>query len=72
MAVDQSKPGENFTSHDVIPVMLVNQLVDMMQSWWTSLDWTKIVGITGMIGPKGELIFGNRYIPSILLVIEYQ
>ena len=27
VAVDQSKPGENFTSHDV---MLVNQLVDMM------------------------------------------
>ena len=27
LAVDQSKPGENFTSHDV---MLVNQLVGMM------------------------------------------
>ena len=52
--------------------MLVNQLDGMIYSWWTSLDWTKIVGITVMIGPKGELILGNRYIPSILLVIEHQ
>ena len=41
-------------------------------SWWTSSNWRKTVTITVMIGPKGKLIFSNRHIPKILLVLENQ
>ena len=41
---------------------------DMMSAWYragraTSLYWTKIIGITIMIGPKHELIFGSGLNP---------